>query len=320
MAGTPAQAAPIVTKEAMAQTVGTLIPGKIRISRDGTHVWAINATPASTSILKMVKINSIPAWVSVPLPDDCVEPGDIAFSTDSDTMYVTAPASNKILVLDAGTGAPTGRGEIGTFGSPNGIAVANVGGSDVIYVVNSAVGAITAYRADGIPVGRWTPATFEPIAVTASPDGSRVFVAGSNGVIMPVRTADQIALPYVIAEVGSGSVVRDLAITPNGSTLMVALDSDLDPLNGDDHIEAWAIRDAGISYLNGATTRSLLAGNVAAGWPLMNLPFQIPGLIDLNPAGALCLVDAMLDDLDNFIGPFPGVTGIPPFGLPAVRS
>ncbi|GAA2711277.1 fibronectin type III domain-containing protein [Actinoplanes palleronii] len=234
-------------------------PGRVRVSPDGSRVWAVDlGDPGGPAqILKLdVSTETSPVWHTV-APLSGQDPYDIAYSSDNQTMYVTmSGGAGLVAAVDATTGAELTVGmnyaSPWTIGDvPTAITVARVGSQDVIYVAASDAHKVYALNATtGLNVMINT--SFFPTALTASSDGTRVFVGGSDGGIRQIATGNNTIGASVVT--AHSTTIQDLVLTPHStgpdSEILLAAGGDGSTTG---YIDAYSTAFNSLGYLSSIT-------------------------------------------------------------------
>ena len=188
--------------------------GKLLAVTDATDLTVVFIDPATTKIVRTVKLAGAPAG--------------LAWTGDGKRVLVSESGTHRIAEIDPATGAITRRLVTGRY--PRGLAVAKQRGLllatdwglDRLAVIDLASGATTAT----IPVGR------QPTAVAVTPDEKLAFVsnlipvtaATAQGHATDISVIDLQTLqakPAIRLPLGSTNT-RGIAISGNGSTAYVA--------------------------------------------------------------------------------------------------
>ncbi|MFI5494865.1 fibronectin type III domain-containing protein [Actinoplanes sp. NPDC051859] len=244
----PALAVQPPTEVGSVAATGNQEPGLLSVSPDGTRVYAINDEAGATDILALEGTDNSPTWRSVSVPD--ADPYEIAFSSDSATMYVTGNTAGNVSVIDAATGSASSSISVGN--SPKGIVVTSVGSTDMAYVANAGANTVSVIDTSTASVTTTVPVSFSPIAVAASPDGKFVYVGGGSGKISKIDTSNNTVTTSATVNGGGTFEVQYLAVTPDGTTLFAAND---DATGG----------QYSYGYIDGFTTASLAYLNTTDG-------------------------------------------------------
>ncbi|WP_436525373.1 fibronectin type III domain-containing protein [Actinoplanes sp. HUAS TT8] len=243
---TPARADPPIATETGTvdtSTPWTDAPGRIAVSPNGTYIWATDLSKAN--LLHMTGTGSPPTYANQYIPAS--NPWGLAFSSDSNTLYVTTGTPSRILRINPSDGnlvgsTFTGSSQYNNAEQPKGITVARIGGADILYVANSGVRQVAVFDALGVAVNNNPTITTNgnPIAVAASADGSRVFVGEDNGVVQMIDTSTNtiVATAGTAHTYGSG-IVNDLVVS--GNVLLAAADGDTLDQSTPGFIDAYAI-------------------------------------------------------------------------------
>ncbi|WP_203830048.1 fibronectin type III domain-containing protein [Actinoplanes palleronii] len=234
-------------------------PGKIRVSPDGTHVWAtdLSSPGAPGQILNLNALSGYSMLVTANV--DGNDPADIAFSPDSAFMFAPLTGSDKVVALSAASGAPIGSGQdiargpysTGGGSAPTGIAVVSepVSGDLRAYVATSGLTTLKVIDLGSGIVSTVANGGVGPVAVAASNAGDKVFTAGTDGTIRQISTNGNTIVGGSVNQSHS-TTIQDLAVTPDGGTLLVAGD---DGTTG--YIDAYASSPSGLTFINSTTAQ-----------------------------------------------------------------
>lgn len=159
-------------------------------------------------------------------------PDAIAITPDGARAYVTNYASNSVTPIDLATGKVLAPIALGANAGPAGIAIAPSGAT--AYVTDA--GGAGTLGDTVTPIDLLTGKTLPAIAVGPGPEGIAItpngarayvadagaFVAGQTGSIGSTVTPVDLTTDKALAPIPVGNAPAAIAITPNGSTALVA--------------------------------------------------------------------------------------------------
>ena len=226
------------TNAISATIIGFAAPQGIAITPDGAHAYVTNRDANTVSVIN-TDTNAISATITLPTG---AAPQGIAITPDGTRAYVTNSVANTVSVINTATNAISAT--IIGFAAPQSIAISSNGsyayvsfgsaGLGTIDTRTNTVVGVTETRADGI------------IGIAVSPDGGRIYGAGSVGNAVSVLSTGErvscnhsypwpsgsgtVANPYRVASSDDLNAVRNCPSSAFIQTQNISLSGDWTPI------------------------------------------------------------------------------------------
>jgi len=175
------------------------------------------------------------------------EPTAIAMSPDGTRAYVSTPLASDVSVIDTATNTVTSQIPVASNGSGSGalavspdgstVYVAD-GGADNVSVIDTTTDTVTANIHANYTTG-----------LTVSPDGTRLYALGPNGVVTVISTATDAIIGSIT--VSTTATATAAVLSPDGSTAYVALMSYTAP---NEYTQSIAVVDTATDAVTGTIT------------------------------------------------------------------
>ncbi|WP_240619349.1 YncE family protein [Blastococcus sp. TF02-8] len=230
-----AAAAPLSHIGTATLTSSTDEPGRLAVSPDGTKIWAPSLAGGTT----------IDAFAGTTSPTvtrystgTAADPWEVAFTPDSAAAFVTSTSGNKVVRMNASTGAVVTTIPVGT--APQGIAVGTTATGVRAYVVNTGSNSVSVIDTSSNTVVTTIPSVgTAPQVVALAPDGRTAYVGVSGGVAVVDTSTNTVTSTVSLAN-GSGHVVRDLVVAPDGKRFYAAHDDNSAGIYSEGWISAYS--------------------------------------------------------------------------------
>jgi len=192
-------------------------------SPDGRHIYLANVN-GSVKVFGVENSTNVVPQFTVPLPPADAPrrkaeiPAGLAMSPDGRRLYVCGNLSNRLLELDAITGAVLRTWDVGV--APYDVVLAR----GKAYVSNWGGRRPDAQSVTG-PAGRGTLVRVDPVRYIASEGSVSVVDLLGGGASVPASQSGQgssVASPHPVREILTGLHASALALSPNGRWLVVA--------------------------------------------------------------------------------------------------
>jgi YVTN family beta-propeller protein len=213
-------------------------PTYIAIAPNGKTVCVANSNSISMSSVNAISISVIDATLAIPallIPSIPVTsfslsnfPNDIAYTTDSNSVYITAGGSNVYSVTDI-TSSQTIATATSAIPFPQSIAIGNTPNGQTAYIGSSSTGNGVYY----MPVPANTPVTLIPAtakpritirAIAIAPDGFTAYAVALNedtrdGILYVIDTASNIVTDSLT--IATNSDLSGIIVSPDGNYLYI---------------------------------------------------------------------------------------------------
>jgi len=203
--------------------IGTL-PNIITINPAGTQAWVVNGGSSSITIVN-IATNSISGAISLPVGGN---PDQVAFTPDGQFAYVTSRLGQVVYQINVATQMivdtiPLSPDPVGIIITPDG---------KTAYVTEFMFGGhlVTPINLPSNTLGTPIPVGQEPDLIISTPDASTLFVTNTvgatitgPGTVSPINAATNTAGAQIVVGPHQPSGPIGIAITPDGSTVYVAL-------------------------------------------------------------------------------------------------
>lgn len=200
--------------------VGTT-PVGISVDATGTYAYVANYASGTVTRITVGSGTTSAIDISATVSGDCNWPLNIALTPNGSTLYVACQDNGRVISAPVSGGSGTGTVWMGAGSTfPTDVALS----ADGTALVSSLSGSNQAFVIDGSG-SSFVSVTAGPYAVAVSPTTGLAYLAGqTSGAISVVNTTTRSTVGSTIAV---GGQLSDIAITPDGTTALVAvLDQD----------------------------------------------------------------------------------------------